>query len=434
MSSAGIPVGESARAAEPRAEPRAERRAAILAEALHACARATTHVELFAALDAIAEGPLGAVCVEVITTGPAPLRGARSAAGGEPPAAHAPGASVIPQLAAAAVATRAPVTARALETLPGARDDPRLAALIDGGARTLAFVPFGTPRSTPGALMAAYRDARDLDEPELTLLGDVALQAALALERVEWSPAQPQRASDEGERRQRHLALMGELVPALIHDLNNPLTGISAFAELLEFEIVDGDQRESLGYIRREAHQAARLLRDLQALARPATPGTLVELNSLVESALRLRSYLMRGAGTIVRSTLGTGMPPVSVDVQGLLQVMMYVFARAEASVRGAETAHRVLEIVTLWEHDHCLLRVVDSGPGMSPDALRRIFDDTPPVGLSGSTTAPGLGIAKSIVEANGGTLDVSGGPDVPTEVVVRLPVAPLDPRSPASR
>ena len=412
-----------------------ERHAAILAEALHACARAASRDGIFACLDGLAAGPLAALGITVFIAGPDQLpRVAHSSGAGRNEAGAAPSPE-FSQVVAAAMATRSPMTLRAIDTVPGARDDARLRAMLDAGVRAVAVIPFGTPRTPPGVLAVRYGSDDALDDAEIDILRDVALLAALALERVDASVRVAPTTLSEQDVRQRHLAIMGELIPAVIHDLNNPLTGISAFAELLEAEIAVPDQRESVGYIRREAQQAARLLRDLQALARPTAPDTLVELNALVESALRLRGYLLRGAGATVRVSLAAGLPPVYGDQQALLQVLMHLLARAEAVVRLAPPSARTVDVMTSREPHVAVLRVADTGPGMSPAALGRMFDATAPVDTDTPVPGVGLSIAKALVEAHGGTMSASGGLESPTYIEVRLPIPPIvDPRSPSSR
>ncbi|MBI3791127.1 MAG: HAMP domain-containing histidine kinase [Gemmatimonadetes bacterium] len=411
------------------------RHAAVLAEALHASARATSLAELFAALDALATGPLGALGVTVFVAGADHLLRVVHSGGAALNTAGAAPSPVFAKIAHAAVATGTPMTMRSLDTLPGGRDDSRLRALLDAGVRAIACIPCATPRSAPALLSVRYALGDALDDAEVDLLRDVALLVAMTMERLDAARPGPPSPPTEAERRQRHLALLGELVPAIIHDLNNPLTGISAFAELLEAEVAEPDQRESVGYIRREAQQAARLLKDLQLLARPTTSTTLVEINPLVESAARLRAYLLRAAGATLRVTLEPGIPPVQGDPQALLQLIMHLLARAESAVRQAEATQRVVEVTTVREPHVAVLHVTDSGPGMSPEALGRMFDAVPPTAAPAPAGSPGLPLVKAIVESHGGTVAVDGGPARSTRISVRLPLLPVaESRSPASR
>lgn len=238
--------------------------------------------------------------------------------------------------------------------------------------------------------------------------------------------APPGAAPTDGERRQRHLAALGELVPALVHDLNNPLTGISAFAELLEAEVTDASQRESLGMVRSEALKAVRLLKDVQAFARSsANPSALVDLNAVVEATMRLRGYLHRGGGMQVRVTLEPELPRVRGDGQQLQQVLMHLLSNAELAIADREPGARDLRIATTRDGLFAVLTVEDSGPGMSPETLARIFE--PQFTTRGATGATGLGLAisRQVVTAHSGTIVADSTPGRGTRVTVRLPATP---------
>ena len=242
-------------------------------------------------------------------------------------------------------------------------------------------------------------------------------------------------APTDGQRRQRHLAALGELVPSLVHDLNNPLTGVSAFAELLEAEITDADHRESLGMIRREALKAVQLLKDVQAFARSSgNPSALVDVNALLTVALRLRGYLHRGAAVKVMASLSPALPRVVGDAQQLQQVFMHLLLNAELALADREPGARELRVTTALEGALVVATVDDSGPGMSPEVMARIF--VAPFTTRASTGAAGLGlaIARQLVAAHGGTIVAESTPERGTRLTVRLPAAPAaDPSAPES-
>ena len=238
------------------------------------------------------------------------------------------------------------------------------------------------------------------------------------------SPAQT--APTEGERRQRHLAALGELIPALVHDLNNPLTGISAFAELLEAEVADADHRASLGMIRSEALKAVRLLKDVQAFARASgNPASLVDLNLVIEATLRLRGYLHRGGALQVHVALEPELPRVRGDGQQLQQVIMHLLSNAELALADRTTGERELRISTARDGSFVVCTVEDTGPGMSPEVLGRIFESPFTTRAAVGAAGLGLAIAKQIVTAHTGTIVAESTPGRGTRLMVRLPAMP---------
>ncbi|MBI2795433.1 MAG: hypothetical protein HYX65_01880 [Gemmatimonadetes bacterium] len=247
------------------------------------------------------------------------------------------------------------------------------------------------------------------------------------------APATPADAAlTEGQRRQRHLAALGELMPALVHDLNNPLTGISAFAELLEAEVTDPEHRKSLGMIRAEAMKAVRLLKDVQAFARgSANPSASVDLNAILESTLRLRGYLHRGGGLQVHLALEPELPRVRGDAQQLQQAIMHVVANAETALADLEPGVREMRIITARDGMSVVCTIDDSGPGMSPDVLARIFEPRFTTRAAVGAAGLGLAIARQVITAHGGTIAVDSTPGRGTRVTMRLPAAPAAAPSP---
>lgn len=230
-----------------------------------------------------------------------------------------------------------------------------------------------------------------------------------------------------GERQQRHLAALGELIPALVHDLNNPLTGISAFAELLEAEVTDPDHRQSLGMIRTEAVKAVRLLKDVQAFARASgNRSASVDLNAVLEATLRLRGYLHRGGGMQVHLTLEPELPHVIGDAQQLQQAIMHVMANAEAAVATREPGAREMRVLTARDGPFVSCTIDDSGAGMSPDVLARIFEPRFTTHADGGAAGLGLAIARQVITAHGGTIVVDSTAGRGTRVTLRLPAAPV--------
>ena len=220
-----------------------------------------------------------------------------------------------------------------------------------------------------------------------------------------------ERRITEQLRQSEKLAALGELVAGVAHELNNPLAGISAFAQLLlEEKELSEDQRESARLIRREADRAVGVIRDLLLFSRKGGPSTLpVDLNGLVQLTLRLRTYSLRSSGVEVKTHLDPSLPELTGDDQKLQQVILNLIVNAEYAMRGAPL--RRLVIRTAHESDTVVVEVSDTGSGMSEETRQRIFEPFFTTKPAGEGTGLGLSVSYGIIEAHSGTITVDSAP-----------------------
>lgn len=242
-----------------------------------------------------------------------------------------------------------------------------------------------------------------------------------------------ERAQAEQLRHAEKMVALGELVAGVAHEINNPLTGISAFAELLLDDALEGEQRESVEMIKRESERATAVIRDLLLFARKGdAPVGPVDLNALVEQTLRLRGYAHRAAGLQVHTELDPALPAVPGDGHRLQQVLLNLVTNAEHALspeRTGSRAARTLTLRTSWAAHHVFVTVEDSGCGMTPEVKRRLFEPfftTKPPGIG---TGLGLSVSYGIAQAHGGSLAVESEVDVGTRVRLTLPREPAAPR-----
>lgn len=231
-------------------------------------------------------------------------------------------------------------------------------------------------------------------------------------------------------RQSEKLAALGELVAGVAHELNNPLAGISAFAQLLLEEDLDADQRESARLIKREADRAVSVIRDLLLFSRKAGPTTgPVDLNGLVQLTLRLRAYSLRSSGVEVETLLDPSLPALSGDDQKLQQVILNLIVNAEYAMRP--TTLKRLVIRTAREGDSIVVEVSDTGTGMSDETMQRVFEPFFTTKPAGEGTGLGLSVSYGIIEAHGGVITVESAPGRGTSfrIVLPVPYARAEPR-----
>ncbi|MEP7383836.1 MAG: GAF domain-containing protein [Gemmatimonadota bacterium] len=215
-----------------------------------------------------------------------------------------------------------------------------------------------------------------------------------------------ERRLEEQLRQSEKLAALGELVAGVAHELNNPLAGISAFAQLLLEEPLIDEQRESVRLIKREADRAVGVIRDLLIFSRKAGPSNApVDLNEIIELTLRLRSYSLRSADIEVSLDLARDIPRIRGDDQRLQQVLLNLIVNAEYAMQRARV--KQLSIRTQLLGEGVQLSISDTGAGMSEETRQRVFEPFFTTKPAGQGTGLGLSVSYGIVQAHGGNIAV---------------------------
>jgi PAS domain S-box-containing protein len=232
-----------------------------------------------------------------------------------------------------------------------------------------------------------------------------------------------ERAFAEQLRHTEKMVALGELVAGVAHEINNPLTGISAFAQLLLEDSLTDEQHESVELIKRESDRAKAVIRDLLIFARKAEPATgPVDVNSLLEQTLRLRAYQLRNSGIETRVELDPTAPRLRGDAQKLQQVLLNVITNAEHAMR--DSGRKQLSLRTMRHADRVIIEAADTGHGMAADVRRRVFEPFYTTKPAGVGTGLGLSVSYGIVQGHGGEIDVHSEPGEGTTIVLSLPSA----------
>jgi PAS domain S-box-containing protein len=222
---------------------------------------------------------------------------------------------------------------------------------------------------------------------------------------------------------QEKLAAVGELVSGVAHELNNPLASVMAFAQLLLAAPADSlPDREAIDAINQEAKRAAKIVANLLTFARQHQPErTIADLNRVVQDTLELRRYAMRTAQVEIDSHLDPDLPLTWADSFQLQQVVLNLLTNAEHALSNWSGEKRIV-VTTARRGDQLVVSVADSGPGVLPENLSRIFNPfftTKPVGEG---TGLGLSISDGIVREHGGRIRVDSQPGRGATFEIELP------------
>lgn len=222
--------------------------------------------------------------------------------------------------------------------------------------------------------------------------------------------------------RTEKLAAIGELVAGVAHELNNPLTGISTFAQLLLEDKLQGEQFESVSLIKREADRAITVIRDLLLFSRKAEArDVIVDVNTIVKHTVRLRALASRSSGIEVHMRLDDSNPKVRGDEQKLQQVLLNLLVNAESAMEDAQIRH--LNVTTHRKQGAVEIVISDTGHGMSDSVLQRVFEPFFTTKPPGKGTGLGLSVSYGIIQQHEGTIAVESTPEIGTTFTILLPL-----------
>ncbi len=223
----------------------------------------------------------------------------------------------------------------------------------------------------------------------------------------------------------KKLAAIGTLVSGIAHELNNPLNNIYLTADSLleDFQHIDPKEvKDMLRDIINEARRASYVVKDLLDFSKRKKIGLkeVIDIKDLVDSSLKLVKNQMMISGIQVKNEIPKGLPKISGKSDELKQVFVNLFLNAiDAMPDGGLLKLSVDEN----KQGFIGVKVEDTGIGMAPEIMERIFDpffSTKPVGKG---TGLGLSIVYGIIKKHGGHIEVKSKVNEGTTFVVYLPV-----------
>lgn len=250
------------------------------------------------------------------------------------------------------------------------------------------------------------------------------MTASLQSSRAELECAMQQvRTTQEQLIQSEKLSAVGQFVAGVAHELNNPLTAVVGFSELLQSMSTDPKICGHLDRIAKSAHRCHKIVHSLLSFARQHAPERrLVELHTVVEEVLEIMAYDLRTSNLTIAREFATTLPPIMVDPHQLQQVFVNILGNARQAIEPLQRQGRIV-IRTRWTGENVVIEFQDNGPGIKPDHLARIFDPfftTKPVGKG---TGLGLSLCYGIVQEHGGKISARSEAGQGATFAVELPV-----------
>jgi signal transduction histidine kinase len=225
--------------------------------------------------------------------------------------------------------------------------------------------------------------------------------------------------------RSARLAAVGEMAAGVAHELNNPLTTVAGFVELVLEELPqDSPHRPDLELVLREAQRARGVVRRLLDFSRPAENQRVrTDLNELVGDILTLVHHLVRTGGVEMHIELWEDLPWIAVDPAQIKQVLLNLVHNAiQAMPRGGTLAVKTAP-VRRQDRDWLCISVADTGVGITAENLERIFEPFFTTRPAGQGTGLGLSVSYGIITEHGGYIEVESHPDQGSCFYIFLPV-----------
>ncbi|HKS66105.1 MAG TPA: ATP-binding protein [Candidatus Acidoferrales bacterium] len=282
-----------------------------------------------------------------------------------------------------------------------------------------------------GVLVIASRTMREFFAAELNLLAAVANQIAITIDKSQLleetrEAYESLRHTQEQLLQSEKMAAVGQLISGVAHELNNPLTAILGYSELLKSEEnVAGRSAEYLDKLYKQAQRTHHIVQNLLSFARQRKPERgQAQMNRVVEDTLALREYDFRSNRIEVHCCLDPDLPEISADFHQLQQVVLNILNNAVDAILEAKRKGEIW-VRTSVEAGNVRLSITDNGPGVSNP--HRVFDPfytTKPVGKG---TGLGLSICYGIIKEHGGEIQVRNETPQGATFTVALPLNPFE-------
>jgi two-component system NtrC family sensor kinase len=241
------------------------------------------------------------------------------------------------------------------------------------------------------------------------------------------------------------LSALGELTAGVAHELNNPLTSIMGFVQLLQRTELPERQAQYVGTIFDESKRAGRIVRSLLTFARRQEPEKrMLDVNAILEETLSLVAYQLRVSGVKVHKDFDPRLPATAADAYQMQQVFVNIINNAQQAMheaRGSGTltirtasvlrpaGYAQSASMNLQDTPDSTLEgwirveFSDDGPGIAPELLMRIFDPFFTTKGQGKGTGLGLSVCHGIMRDHDGHIWAESAPGRGATFLVELPV-----------
>jgi PAS domain S-box-containing protein len=219
------------------------------------------------------------------------------------------------------------------------------------------------------------------------------------------------------------LSTVGQMAAGICHEINNPLTAVIGYSDLLTTKDLPEGVKQDLERIRDGGRRVANIVRQLLAFARSDKPAReMVNINDIVSSTLRFREHQLEIANIKVLTNLAPDLPSIFADAGQLQQVFINIILNAETEMTLAHGRGKLV-IETKCIDDIIRISFKDDGPGILEEKISRIFDPFFTTRRVGEGTGLGLSVCHGIITEHNGKIYAQSQQGKGTTLIVELPI-----------
>jgi len=297
---------------------------------------------------------------------------------------------------------------------------------------TVAGVPLKLSGEVIGTLSVQDdRPTRAFDNEDIQILELLAPQLSIFIRNARLyqeleETLVAQRLAEERLIRSAKMAAIGEMAAAIAHELNNPLTTVTGFTELiLEGMSEDSPEYEDLSLVLKEAQRSRSVVRRLLDFSRQ---GEILhvesDINEIISTVLALVHHIAQTSDTDIRVEMWDDLPKISIDRNQIQQVFLNLIHNGIQAMPNGGDLHIHTLLDQREDGDWVGVVIKDSGEGIREENLDRIFEPFFTTKPSGEGTGLGLSVSYNIVSEHGGYIDVNSKEGEGAEFSVWLPVS----------
>src|SRR5712692_21651 len=302
----------------------------------------------------------------------------------------------------------------------------QLADFVRGdGLHSWIWVLFWSKDNPIGIMGVSSREAREYSSHDENLLVAIGRQLATTIEKVRLYEEtcrayEDLRCTQEQLLQSEKMSAVGQLISGVAHELNNPLTAILGYAQLLETEGLNDRASHFVRKLFKQAQRTHRVVQNLLSFARQRKPQRdEVDIRKVLEETLALRDYDLKVNNIKLEREVEVAVPAVTADPHQIEQVFLNIINNAVDAMLETGRAG-MLKVLVYTREGHVHTEFQDFGPGIKEP--NRIFDPFYTTKSVGKGTGLGLSICYGIVKEHGGDISARNRQEGGAIVEVSLP------------